>query len=91
MMTKILIPTPLRRYVENRSSVTVDGSTVGEVLANLTSRYRELAGHLYDEAGALRSFVNIYVNDEDIRTLERERTVLGERDVVSIVPAMAGG
>ena len=69
----------------------VDGSTVGEVLSSLTARYGELRRHLYSDEGKLRSFVNVYVNDDDIRYLDREATQLKAGDVVSIVPSVAGG
>ena len=91
MPTQILIPTALRAYVDSLPSVQVEGRTVGELLLNLTERYGQLRQHLYDERGKLRSFVNIYVNDEDCRALQREATPVGTGDVVSIVPAIAGG
>jgi molybdopterin converting factor small subunit len=91
MPIRVLIPTALRSFTAGQSSVEVDGRTVGEVLAGLTERHAELRRHLYDEHGKLRSFVNVYVNDEDARYLQREDTPVGERDVVSIVPSIAGG
>ena len=90
-MAKILIPTPLRQYAEKRDSVEAAGATVGEALEALTAQYEELRRHLYTDEGKLRSFVNIYVNDEDIRYLEKERTRLADGDVISIVPSIAGG
>lgn len=91
MGVKVIIPTPLRQYTEKSDSVIVEGHTVEEVLRNLTSQYSELRRHLYGEDGRLRSFVNIYRNDEDIRYLDRERTPLKETDVLTIVPSIAGG
>src|SRR3990170_6508397 len=91
MSVKVIIPTPLRQYTEKRDNVVVEGQTVEEVLRNLTAQYGELRRHLYSEDGKLRSFVNIYRNDEDIRYLEREKTPVRESDVVSIVPSIAGG
>jgi len=91
MSVKVVIPTPLRQYTEKRDNVVVEGQTVEEVLRNLTAQYGELRRHLYGEDGKLRSFVNIYRNDEDIRYLERERTPVKETDVLSIVPSIAGG
>src|SRR5262245_53213072 len=91
MSVKVVIPTPLRQYTEKRDNVVVEGRTVEEVLRNLTSQYGELQRHLYSEDGKLRSFVNIYRNDEDIRYLEREKTAVKETDVLSIVPSIAGG
>jgi molybdopterin/thiamine biosynthesis adenylyltransferase/rhodanese-related sulfurtransferase/molybdopterin converting factor small subunit len=91
MANRVLIPTPLRPYTGQREAVEADGRTVGEVLRNLTTRYADLQRHLYADNGNLRSFVNIYVNDEDIRYLSREDTALHDGDVISIVPSVAGG
>ena len=91
MGVKVVIPTPLRQYTERKDSVVLEGQTVEEVLRNLTAQYSELRRHLYGEDGRLRSFVNIYRNDEDIRYLEREKTPVKETDVLSIVPSIAGG
>ncbi len=91
MPIQVLIPTPLRSYADKRDSVQVEGKTVGDALKNLTTSYSALRKHLYTDEGALRHFVNIYVNDEDIRYLEKEATVLKDGDVVSIVPSIAGG
>ena len=75
-MPTIHIPTPLRPYVDKQESVEVAGATVREALANLTSTYGDLRKHLYNDEGRLRSFVNIYLNDEDIRYLQKEDTPL---------------
>ncbi|MEO8521673.1 MAG: ubiquitin-like small modifier protein 1 [Acidobacteriota bacterium] len=91
MAHRILIPTPLRPFAGQQEVVEIDGGTVGEILQALIARYGDLRKHLYNEDGKLRSFVNIYVNDEDIRHLEREKTALEPGDVVSIVPSVAGG
>ena len=91
MATKILIPTPLRSYTAKRDVVEAEGGTVGELLANMTAEYTELRKHLYTEEGKLRHFVNIYVNDDDIRYLEREQTPVTADDTVSIIPSVAGG
>ncbi len=90
-MAKILIPTPLRQYTAKQDSVHLQGATVGEVLQSLTSQYSDLRRHLYTDEGKLRSFVNVYVNDDDIRYLNKEATPLKEGDTVSIVPSIAGG
>jgi molybdopterin/thiamine biosynthesis adenylyltransferase/rhodanese-related sulfurtransferase/molybdopterin converting factor small subunit len=90
-MAKILIPTPLRQYANKQDSVDLAGATVGEVLHSLTSQYSELRRHLYTDEGKLRSFVNVYVNDDDIRYLDKEATALKDGDTVSIVPSIAGG
>ena len=91
MAVRILIPTALRAFTDSESSVEVAGATVGELLSNLTARHVELRPHLFDDQGRLRTFVNVYVNDEDFRYLEREATPVNSDDVVSIVPAIAGG
>src|SRR5450432_464520 len=90
-MAKILIPTPLRQFVDKKDAVQVAGTTVGELLAALTSEYDGLRRHLYNDAGKLRSFVNVYVNDEDIRYLQKDATPVKDSDTVSIVPSIAGG
>jgi adenylyltransferase/sulfurtransferase len=90
-MPKILIPTPLRQYAGNRSELELDGSTVGELLDALSEQHGELRRHLYNGEGKLRSFVNVYVNDEDIRHLQKEATQVGAGDTISIVPSIAGG
>ena len=91
MAVKVIIPTPLRQYTGKSGTLVVEGQTVEEVLGNLISQYGDLRKHLYSEDGRLRSFVNIYRNDEDIRYLDREKTALKETDIVSIVPSIAGG
>jgi sulfur-carrier protein adenylyltransferase/sulfurtransferase len=90
-MAKILIPTPLRPYTDKQDAVDASGATVGELLADLTRRHGGLKAHLYNEQGKLRSFVNIYVNDEDIRYLQKEQTPVASGDTVSIIPSVAGG
>jgi sulfur-carrier protein adenylyltransferase/sulfurtransferase len=91
MANKILIPTPLRPFTGKQDAVEVDGTTIGELLANLTTKYEGLKPHLYNEQGKLRSFVNVYLNDEDIRYLEKEKTAVKPGDTVSIIPSVAGG
>ena len=91
MATKILIPTPLRTYTAMQDTIEVEGGTVGELLSNMTSTYTELRKHLFTEDGKLRNFVNIYVNDDDIRYLNKEETPVSSDDTVSIVPSVAGG
>src|SRR5271157_1853676 len=90
-MAKILIPTPLRQYAGKQDSVEISGSTVGEALKGLTAQFGDLRKHLYNDEGKLRSFVNVYVNDEDIRYLQKDGTPIKEGDTVSIVPSIAGG
>ncbi len=90
-MPQILIPTALRRFTAETDSVEVAATTVGEALRALTTQFSDLGKNLFNDEGKLRSFVNIYVNDEDIRYLQREATPLEPRDVISIVPSIAGG
>jgi sulfur-carrier protein adenylyltransferase/sulfurtransferase len=90
-MAKILIPTPLRPFTDKQDAVDASGATIGELLADLTRQHTGLKAHLYNEQGKLRSFVNVYVNDEDIRYLQKEQTPVGADDTVSIIPSVAGG
>jgi molybdopterin converting factor small subunit len=90
-MSKIHIPTPLRQYVDKQSTVDVKASTVAEAMNALVAQHPELRRHLYAEDGKLRAFVNLYVNDEDIRYLQKEATPLQDGDNISIVPSIAGG
>jgi MoaD family protein len=91
MPVKIIIPTPLRPYAGKQESVELQAKTVGEALNVLTSRYADLKKHLYSDDGRLRSFVNVYVNDEDIRYMQKDQTSVREGDTISIVPSIAGG
>ena len=91
MAVKVIIPTPLRAYTGRKESVEVQAATVAEALSAVTSQFGELKKHLFGEDGRLRSFVNVYVNDEDIRYLQKDQTGLREGDTVSIVPSIAGG
>ena len=91
MATKILIPTPLRPYTDKKDAVEADGKTVGELLADLTKKHSGLKAHLFNEQGKLRSFVNVYLNDEDIRYLQKEETKVSAGDTISIIPSVAGG
>jgi adenylyltransferase/sulfurtransferase len=90
-MAKILIPTPLRQYTDKKDSVVMNGATVGEVLNGLTTQHPDLRKQLYNDEGKLRSFVNVYLNDEDIRYLSRDSTPVSDNDTVTIVPSIAGG
>ena len=91
MAVKVIIPTPLRQFAGNRDSIELDAKTVAEALAELTTQHGDLRRHLFTEDGKLRSFVNVYLNDEDIRYLQKERTPLHDKDTLSIVPSIAGG
>jgi molybdopterin converting factor small subunit len=89
---KIHIPTPLRAYTDKQDAVSVNAATVGEALDALTAKHPDLKKHLYSEEGKLRAFVNVYLNDEDIRYLpEKESTKVGDSDALSIIPSIAGG
>ena len=85
------IPTPLRRFTGDKADVEVSGGTVGEMIDNLEAQHPGIRQNLVDETGALRRFVNVYVNDEDIRFLDGTETPLRDGDSVTIVPAIAGG
>jgi molybdopterin converting factor small subunit len=91
MAVTVMIPTPLRAYAGKKNSVEVKAGTVAEALAALTSQFGDLKKHLYSDDGRLRSFVNVYVNDEDIRYLQKDQTAVREGDTISIVPSIAGG
>lgn len=91
MPVKVMIPTPLRAYAGKQDSVRLQAATVGEALSALTGQFSELKRHLFTEDGRLRSFVNVYVNDEDIRYLQKDQTKVKEGDTISIVPSIAGG
>jgi adenylyltransferase/sulfurtransferase len=90
-MPKIAIPTALRQYAGGQESVEVQGSQIGEALASLTAQHPELKKHLFDAQGKLRNFVNVYVNDEDIRYGQQDHTPIKESDDISIIPSIAGG
>jgi molybdopterin synthase sulfur carrier subunit len=91
MAVKVIIPTPLRVYAAKKDSAEVSAQTVGEALGGLTAQFSELRKHLFTDDGKLRSFVNVYLNDEDIRYMAKEATPVKDGDVVSIVPSIAGG
>ena len=92
MSTRILIPTPLRQYAGKQDAVEVHASTVSDALANLTAKHPDLKRHLYTDDGKLRAFVNVYLNDEDVRYLsDKENTRVKDGDHLSIIPSIAGG
>jgi adenylyltransferase/sulfurtransferase len=90
-MAKVLIPTPLRQFTGKQDAVVVTGATVGEVLSGLTTQYPDLRKQIFTDEGKLRSFVNVYLNDEDIRFLKKDATPAGDTDTLSLVPSIAGG
>jgi sulfur-carrier protein adenylyltransferase/sulfurtransferase len=89
--TTVRIPTPLRPFAEGRSEVTSAGATVGEVIQNAVAEYPALRRHLFSSGDTLRNFVSVYLNDEDVRNMDRDGTPVREGDVISIVAAVAGG
>lgn len=91
MAVKVIIPTPLRAYAGKQESVEVQAKTVAEALSALTGKFGDLKKHLFADDGRLRSFVNVYVNDEDIRYLQKDLTQVRDGDTISIVPSIAGG
>ncbi|MBI4327900.1 MAG: MoaD/ThiS family protein [Chloroflexi bacterium] len=91
MPVKVRIPTPLRKLTNNEEVIEVSAGTVGGAFAELQSRYPGIQERLLDETGAVRRFVNVYVNEEDIRFLENQQTPLKHGDEISIIPAIAGG
>ena len=91
MATTVFIPTPLRPFTDQQATVQVSGADVAEVLQNLVTVHADLKNHLFTPEGKLRSFVNVYVNDEDVRYLGSLETEVDPKDTVSILPAVAGG
>src|SRR4029079_8993672 len=91
VMAKVLIPTPLRQYSDKQDSVELTGASVGEVLGALTTKFPDLRKQLFNDEGKMRSFVNVYLNDEDIRYLKKDATPVASADTLSIVPSIAGG
>jgi len=90
-MATVRIPTPLRKLTDGKEEVAAAGSTVGEVITNLEKAYPGIRARICDDSGAVRKFVNIFANDEDIRFLNNLDTPVKDSDEVSIVPAIAGG
>ena len=90
-VAEVRLPTLMRAAADNQAAVAVQGATVGEVFSELTVKYPGLAGQLVDESGGLHRFVNVYCNDDDIRYLDQLDTKVADSDVISILPAVAGG
>jgi len=91
MAIKVRIPTPLQALTNNQPEVSIEGATVGELIEKLNAEYPGLKERVCDESGKVRRFINIFVNEQDIRFLEKEETAVKEGDEVSIIPAIAGG
>ena len=90
-MAKVIIPTPLRKFTENQSSIEASGNTVFEAISDIAGKFPDVKQHLFDSDGKLRNFIRIYVGDEDIKALNNENTSIENESVLSIVPAIAGG
>ena len=90
-MVTVRIPSPLRRYTNSQSKVVTNGGNITELLENLESQYPGIKSKLCDDSGNIKRYVNIFVNDAEIRTLQGHETQITENDEVSIIPAMAGG
>ncbi|MFL2910662.1 MAG: MoaD/ThiS family protein [Limisphaerales bacterium] len=91
MASKVRIPTPLRKLTDNQESIEVESNTIGGAIDELEGKFPGIKERLVDEEGEIRRFVNVYVNEEDIRFLENQDTPLKEGDDISIIPAIAGG
>ena len=90
-MAVVRIPSPLRRYTDGQAKVTVAGETVEELINQLDESYPGLKGRICEDNGQIKRYVNIFVNEDEIRTLNGAQSLVAESDEVSIVPAMAGG
>ncbi len=90
-MAKILIPSALRAFTNGQSEAYINGATIGQVLGNFAEQFPQVRRHLYDDQGRLRNFVNVFLGDDDVRSLKKEATPVKDGDVISIVPAVAGG
>ncbi len=90
-MTILKIPTPLRSFANGEKQIEVQGDTVGKALDELTEKFPALKNHLFNEKGELRAFVNLFLNEEDVRYLQGKETEIGENDQLMIIPSIAGG
>jgi len=91
MAIKVRIPTPLMKLTDNQSEVSAEGETISDIINNLENQFNGIKDRICEENGSPRRFINIYVNEEDIRFLEGEKTVVKDGDEISIIPAIAGG
>lgn len=90
-MATVIIPTPLRKFTNNTAKVNIDAENIEQTVQELTLNFPDLKKHLLDEDGNIRSFINIFVGDNDIRDLQQEKTSVKDDTLISIVPAIAGG
>ena len=91
MAIKVRIPTPLMKLTDNQSEVSAEGETISDIINNLENQFNGIKDRICEESGAPRRFINIYLNEEDIRFLEGEKTAVKDGDEISIIPAIAGG
>ena len=91
MAVKVRVPTPLMKLTDNQSEVEAEGATITDILNNMESKFAGIKERICDESGAPRRFINIYLNEEDIRFLDGENTAVKDGDEISIIPAIAGG
>jgi sulfur-carrier protein len=91
MAVKVRVPTPLMKLTDNKSEVEAQGATITDILNNMESQFAGIKERICDENGAPRRFINIYLNEEDIRFLDGESTAVKDGDEISIIPAIAGG
>ncbi len=91
MSKQVRIPTPLRKFTDGSDTVEADGATIGDVLSGLCAKYPEFKPRLFKEDGSLNRFVNVFVNEEDIRFMDNLKTAVKEGDDISIIQAVAGG
>ena len=91
MAVKVRIPTPLMKLTDNQSEVSAEGETISDIINNLDNQFNGIKDRICEENGAPRRFINIYINEEDIRFLEGEKTTVKDGDEISIIPAIAGG
>lgn len=90
-MATIIIPTPLRKFTDNKAKIITSGNSVGESITQLGELHPDLSNHLFKQCGSLQSFLKIYLGDRDIKSLQNEETPIKDDDVISIIPAIAGG
>lgn len=90
-MAKIIIPTPLRKFTDNQANVAVSGGNIAEAFGQLAEQFPGLRQQIFDEHGAIRKFVRVYIGEEDIKALQNEQTPVAADTVISIIPAIAGG
>lgn len=90
-MSEIRVPTPLRPYTEGQGKLEIKAGTVGEALLELTTKFPSIGPHIYNEDGELRPYVNLFVNDQDVRSLNGEQTAIKDGDTLMILPSIAGG